>query len=76
MADEPESRFVIETWQTEGGWSAASDFWRVEAEGGATEEDAVNEVAGSVLCALGQLRRPPRLLRLVVQRRREGGAGR
>jgi len=62
------TKYAIETWQTERGWSARESFTRLEAVGGLSEQHAFNEVAGALLIALGHRRHPPTRIALVTVR--------
>lgn len=63
--------FDVVTWQTERGWSARIYFFRLEAEGGETEAQAVDEVIGAAYIALGYRTSPPRSVEFVVCQRDE-----
>lgn len=65
--------FVVTTWiDGDGRWCAKDDFYRVEAEGGSSEDQAVDEVVGAVYAALAYRRSPPRSVEFRVVRREVG----
>jgi hypothetical protein len=59
--------YIIETWRTGTTWTACNQYFGIEAEGGACEDDAINEVVGACLIALGHRKQPPRSVEFIVQ---------